>query len=445
MWMLWDGKIDLYRHLYQLKNFNRLSGKELAIKQEVNLSRLLKHAGKHSPFYTDLFKEYGVNLDTKKDPFEIISQLPVQTKDTLNENRSAIIASNIPKKHLMQDSTGGSTGTPLVFYRDKRCILKRRAQELFFDKWMDCRIGDKVALFVAARHHPKGLKGFKSRLRNATGGRLFAFDPYRIDEKYLKIFYSDLRRFSPDIIKCFPNSLYLFARFLKENAIDDIRPRAVSCTGETLHQYQRDLFQEVFACPVYEKYGTFEVGVAACECAQHNGLHIFSDGVYIEFLNQQGTPAEPGEMAQLIVTDLYNYGFPLIRYQIGDIGAFSNEECPCGTRLPLMSRLFGRDRDILVDDKGNPKPGYLFVEIFNKNHIPGKFQVIQETPDHVVVKAVRAAGYDPSHEQLILKSFIKLLGTGIGVEVQYVEDIPREPSGKYKWVHSKLNMFNENL
>jgi phenylacetate-CoA ligase len=440
--MLKDGKIELYRYLYDLRNYNSLSSKELLLRQEKNLFLLLKHAGKNSPFYAALFRKHGIKPVAGQNPYEMISKLPIQTKAILNENRSAIMASNIPKKHLMQDSTGGSTGTPLIFYRDKHCILKRRAQELFFDKWMDCRIGDKVALFVAARHHPKGLKGLKSRIRNATGGRLLAFDPYRIDEEYLKKFYTDLRRFSPDIIKCFPNSLYPFARYLKENGLDDIHPRAVSCTGETLHHYQRELFQEVFGCTVFEKYGTFEVGVAACECAQHNGLHMFTDGVYIEFVNQQGNQAEVGEMAQLVITDLYNYGFPLIRYQIGDVGAFNNEICPCGSKLPLMSNLFGRDRDILVDDKGNPKPGYLFVEVFNKNHIPGKFQVIQETPDHVVIKAVKAKGYDHFHEQLILKSFSKLLGNGIGLEVEYVEDIPREPSGKYKWVHSKINAFN---
>jgi phenylacetate-CoA ligase len=442
--MLKDGKIELYRYLYDLRNYDRIAGKDQLLRQEENLRQLLKHAGQNSRFYTELFQEYDVIPDARRDPFEQISKLPIQTKSILNENRTAIIASNIPSKHLMQDSTGGSTGTPLIFYRDKHCILKRRAQELFFDKWMDCRIGDKVALFVAARHHPKGLKGFKSRFRNATAARLLAFDPFKTDEMYLKSFYSTLRKFSPDIIKCFPNSLYIFARFLKEKGLVDIRPRAVSCTGETLHHYQRELFEEVFQCPVYEKYGSFEIGVAACECSQHNGMHMFQDGVYFEFVNQNGKHAEPGEMAQLIVTDLYNYGFPLIRYQIGDIGAFSASTCSCGSKLPLMSKLFGRDRDILVDDHGRPRPGYLFVEVFNKNHIPGTFQVIQEDSDHVLIKAVKAKEYTKTHEELILKSFRGLLGQGVEINFIYLSEIPREPSGKYKWVHSKLNMFNEN-
>jgi phenylacetate-CoA ligase len=196
---------------------------------------------------------------------------------------------------------------------------------------------------------------------------------------------------------------------------------------------------------VFEKYGSFEIGVSACECTEHNGMHMFLDGVFFEFLNSAGDFARPGEIAQLVVTDLFNYGFPLIRYKIGDVGIYTEEACPCGSPLPLMSKLFGRDRDILVDQYGNPKPGYLFVEVFNKNHIPGQFQVIQEDRGRVIVRAVKKAGYTKYHEDIINEKFRMLLGVEVKIEIVYVEDIPREASGKYIYVQSKISPFKKNF
>jgi len=441
LWMIKDKRFNLYQYLWEYRQYNSLTPEEVLSRQAQRLEDMLKHAYLHTNYYKPLFQECSVSFGDLANPTVALEKLPVLTKDDISQNMNDMFADNIPREQIIQDSTGGSTGTPLVFFRDKECLKKRKAQELFFDKWIGYESGDKVAFFVAARHHPKGSRGFKSRIRNFTSERLLAFDPCRIDKKYMEQFLDKLRAFKPRIIKCFPNSLFIFANYLKDKGVNDIRPRVVSCTGETLHDYQRELFQEVFQCPVYEKYGTFEVGVAACECSEHNGMHLFMDGVFFEFINSEVKPAKPGEMAQLIVTDLFNYGFPLIRYQIGDVGVYSGKSCPCGSPLPLMSKLYGRDRDILVDQNGNLKPGYLFVEIFNKNHIPGQFQVVQESRTKVLVRAVRKKGYTQNHEQLIIDKFNTLLGDEVKVEISYVDNIPREPSGKYKYVHSMISPF----
>ena len=106
-----------------------------------------------------------------------------------------------------------------------------------------------------------------------------------------------------------------------------------------------------------------------------------------------------------------------------------------------MPKLYGRDRDILIDSAGNPRPGYLFVEVFNKEHIPGQFQVIQENRNKVLVRAVRKDGYVDYHEKLILDKFGSLLGNKVQVEIIYVKNIPREQSGKYRYVHSMIPPF----
>lgn len=441
MWMAKDGKLNLYRYLRKYRGYNSLGIEEVLQRQKKNLEALLKHAYSNTAYYKNIFTQSDVSFNDLSDPVSVLGKIPVLTKKIIGENLDNLIAKNIPGSQLTKDSTGGSTGTPLVFYRDKECFLKRRAQELFFDKWIGYEIGDRVAFFVAARHHPKGSKKIKSIIRNYTSEHILGFDPNRTDRDYMEHFLVMLMDFKPDVIKCFPNSLYIFAHFLKEKGVNNIRPRAVSCTGETLHDYQRELFKEVFQCPVFEKYGSFEIGVAACECAEHSGLHMFLDGVYFEFLNSDNKPSKPGEISRLVVTDLFNYGFPMIRYQIGDVGSFSDEVCKCGSPLPLLTKLYGRDRDILVAMNGDPKPGYLVVEVFNKNHIPGQFQVLQSDYDRILIKAVKMEGYLHFHENLIIDKFRELLGKDISVEFEYVSDIPRESSGKYKYVQSLISPF----
>ena len=440
MWMMKDGNFGIYKYINKYRNYNEFGYDELLRMQFSNLKSILFYAYDHCEYYRKLFDRNGISIH-KFDNFEMMREIPILTKELIRENQSNLLSKGIKKNLLFEDRTGGSSGVPLSFYRDKGCLQKRRAQELFFDHWMGYEIGDKIGLFVAAKHMPAGIKGFRRRFRNETSDRFLAFDPSNIDDAYLEDFLGKFRKYEPDFIKCFPNSLYIFSNYLKRKGIDDIVVNGISCTGETLHDYQRELFKEVFHCPVFEKYASFEAGVAACECSEHNGMHMFLDGAYFEFLNEHNQPAKPGELANIVVTDLFNQGMPFIRYKIGDTGIYSSEKCRCGSNLPILKKLFGRDRDILVDERGNPKPGYLFVEVFNKNNIPGKFQVIQESRENVRLKIVKMPEYNESHTNLIKKKFNEILGSSINLDLEFVVDIPRESSGKYLYVNSKISPF----
>jgi len=436
--MLKDGYLKslYYINYYQNKQWCQ-SEERIKERQLANLKALLVHAYEQTEYYKKIFDDAWFNPYKFKD-FDELTSLPLLTKEIIRKNINKMLAKNIKKEELFEDSTGGSTGVPLVFYRDKECLFKRKAQELFFDRWIGCDIGDKIALFVAPRHYPGGLKGIKQRFRNATCERILAFNPYKTNEEYMEWFYQQLIKFKPKIIKCFPNSLSIFAQFLKERGYKGIKVKAISCTGENLYSNQRQLFKEVFQCPIFEKYACFEHGVISCECSKHKGQHIFTDGVYLEFLNND-KPAKPGEIADIIVTDLFNYGMPFIRYKIGDKGIYTKHKCSCGSHLPMIEKILGRDRDILISSNGEKKPGYLFVEVINKNRIPGQFQIIQYSYKEVEVKIVPTAEFNKQHENIIRKNFQKLLGHNINIIFRYVEEIPREPSGKYAYVKSEIS------
>lgn len=432
-WLRRDGNIGAMRHIRRYSGDGWCSSAEsLHRRQLANLRRLLAHAAGQTPYYRRLFDDAGFDPE-RLDDVSQLGGLPLLTKSLIREHLDDMLARNVPRSRLLEASTGGSTGRPLRFYRDLECLGRRKGQEYFFDRWMGYDIGDKVALFVARAHTPPGMGGVKARLRRATGSRMLAFDPYDTSEAALEAFYRRYRTFRPKVIKSFPNSLYVFARFLDARGYDPGPVTAVSCTGETLYDYQRRLFERVFGCRVFEKYGTFEHGVICCECAEHRGQHIFTDGLCLEVL-RDGRPAGPGAVGDIVVTDLFNYGMPFIRYRIGDKGVLSDRRCPCGCRLPLLERVLGRDRDLLLASGGLAKPGYLFVEVFNKNHVPGQFQVIQRVPELVEIRMVRDPQFTAEHRRTVLEAFAGLLGGEVEVRLVEVPEISREASGKYAYV-----------
>ena len=440
LWAIRDGDGSVLKYLGEVRQYGALNRPVLIQRQEEGIRQLLRHAYENTGYYKRVFDDQGFDpedFSSRKD----ISVLPALTKELIRDNYEDLVARNFERQSLREYLTGGSTGVPLTFLRDPDCLRKRKAQEVFFDRWLGHDVGGRVALFVAQHHYPGGAQGFKARLRNYTYGRLLCFDPYNIADEYMEAFYQELKRFRPKVMKCFPNSLYCFAHFMKKRGLSGIHPVAVAATGETVHSDQKELFEDVFQCEVFERYGTIDAGLIASECREHDGLHVFMDGAYVEFVNDKNEPAREGEMASLLVTDLYNYGMPFIRYRIGDIGIRTERRCPCGSDLEMIERLYGRDRDILVSERGDPKPGYLFVEIFNKLKIPGQFQVLQEKENEVLIRVVRGNGFTDDHEAAIRKGFAQLLGGGVRVDVDYVDEIAREASGKYRYVHSKVSPF----
>ena len=326
----------------------------------------------------------------------------------------------------------------MEFLRDRESLYLRKGQELYFDRWMGYRIGEKVALFVSASHFDGTIDRLKARIKNATCERMLRFDPHHITDDYMASFLFQYKKFRPSMIKCFPNSLRIFAEFIKRKGLDLPPVRTISCTGENLYAHQRKLFEETFGGEVFEKVGTRESGVFACECKAHKGLHVFTEGVVLEILNKDGQPAEPGEIGQVIITDLFNRGMPLIRYDIGDMAIASDGRfCDCGNPLPLIRKLLGRDRDIILDSHGNPKPGYLFVEVILDMNLSAQFQVVQPDKGSLLVKIVKkdAEGIDTRKLQ---EEFREIVGPLVRIDFEFVKEIPRDPSGKYGYVVSKL-------
>ncbi len=146
-------------------------------------------------------------------------------------------------------------------------------------------------------------------------------------------FSERIRREKPGILFGYATSVYRFAKFIKSNQMNDITFNGVFSTAEMLPPGACEFIEDTFRCRVFNRYGTIELGGVACDCEAHTGLHISVENNHVEILSS-GSPVKPGEMGDVIVTNLNNLGMPIIRYEIGDLSAwYTGAKCPCGREI----------------------------------------------------------------------------------------------------------------
>jgi len=403
--------------------------------------KLLHFAYENSPFYRKRFQDISLNPHNIKS-FNDFLRIPFLTKKDLQDNLQEIKSRNIPEKYLILNKTGGSTGKPVHFYYDKECLNIKRAATILHDSWANYLPGDKLALIWGSRRDISWLKGIKASIRNMFLERKLILDSSSLTEKSMLDFAEKLKKFKPKTILAYTHSLYLFAKFCKKYKILDIQPQSIITSAELLHPEERNLIGEVFQCPIFNRYGSREFGVIASECEYHKGLHLNAGSLYVEIL-KNNKPVSLGEEGEIVITDLWNYGTPFIRYKIEDVGMFLPEKCPCGRNLPLIKITGGRVSDFLVTPEGKMISGSALT-IYLIANIPGirQAQFIQKIENEIILKLVINKEFESKGKKILEKEIEKFLGKEIKVKYKFVDDIPREPSGKYRFSISDIVFKN---
>ncbi|MBV9619427.1 MAG: phenylacetate--CoA ligase family protein [Gammaproteobacteria bacterium] len=282
--------------------------------------------------------------------------------------------------------------------------------------------------------NPPRPRGLKQRLRSWLIDRFIYLDTIDLNDHSIAQFVARWRREQPEILFGHAHSLFILAQSLAQQGIEDLRPRGIISTSMMLLPSERAVIERVFACRVTDRYGCEEVGLIACECEQHVGMHLSIEHLYVEFLRPDGSAAEPGEEGAIVITDLFNRGMPFIRYRVEDMGVAAARPCPCGRGLPLLERVTGRVADYLKRRDGSLVAGVSLVER-TLTAISGieQLQIVQPTREEIVLNVVRASDFNADSEAALLAEFRSVFGPGISFRTEYVERIPQERSGKYRF------------
>jgi phenylacetate-CoA ligase len=436
LWATWERTPYLrdYRDLLR----RQYDAPEVMRRNQWNkITGLIQHAYGTTPFWKNRFDEASIRPG-RLESVEQFQRVPLLTKEDLRSHGSEMVSHSSGEKDRIRIATSGSTGVAVEVYVNEALLQWRRACVLRSDEWSGWRLGERVAVLWGRDSYVR--KDWRGRLRNGLLERRRLLDTLHLNEQRMEEFADSLRRKPASLLFGHAHSLYLFAKFLESRGGAAIRPRGIISTAMVLHDWERRTIESVFHCAVTNRYGCEEVGLIACECEVHQGLHINADGIYVEVIRKDGTPAEPGELGAVVITDLCNRTMPIIRYLVGDMAVLAKQPCSCGRTLPLIEEIGGRVADYVVTPRGEMVSGISLTDHFNCL-VPGvvQMQIIQEAVDRLHFNIVKSQDFGiPGMEKL--RSLVdETFGPGIVYDCEFVEKIPQEPSGKFRFCISKVS------
>ena len=428
---------DRYAYLKKLKKLERNPIEKNKQIQKKKLFELVRHAHNNIPYYKKIIEKNKIKY-SKETIFEDIKKFPVLTKKIIRENFYDLYDSG-KVKNTFKNTSGGSTGEPVIFYQDKLMDDQGAAATIMFYYWAGRREGDyMIKLWGDEREilrNAKGLDWFLIRhLKNIE-----IINTFKMDKKDMLNYVKIINKKKPKIIEAYVQSIYELAKFIKENNIKIHSPNGIITSAGTLHPKMKKEIEDVFNCNVLNRYGSREAGDMACSCKKDEGLHVNIFNHYFEILDKELNDVKSAEYGKVYVTTLNNYVMPLIRYDIGDIAVPKKKErCSCGRGMPLIESVKGRENEIFKTKEGKLINPGIFRQLLYFKEWVDYYQIIQKDYDLIVYRIVKNS--EPMKKDLmeIEDKVKKIMGNNCKTKWEFVKKIPPLKSGKYLYVLSEV-------
>jgi phenylacetate-CoA ligase len=433
------NRSKVFTYFQKLKEYQWNSLEENQEIQRKKLYALLQYASQNIPYYQQVIKEHNITF-AEDTILEDIKKFPLFTKE--------IIRNHFDELHRFRDKTyyrntsGGSTGEPVIFYQDKEYLDWANATKRLFNEWAGRKLGDPMVKLWGSLPEILGSgQGFKGYLRQQVSG-ITILNTYRMTEEDMYKHVQKINHIKPGLILAYTNSIEELTRFIQEHHLSVYSPPAVMTAAGVLYPEVKVKIEDVFHAPVFNCYGSREVSDMACNCEKDEGLHLIPAIHYLEIVDDEGRQMKPGTPGNIIVTLLTNYTMPLIRYQIGDRGILSEKACSCGRGFPLLKKVEGRIRCIFRNKQGDLIDGGVFIRLFYFRENIKQFQVIQDSLEKITINLVlkdkKQLKIIEKDFQEISESIKKIMRNNITIKYNLADVINTSPSGKYEYVFSKV-------
>lgn len=420
------GRRPYHRLLSDLLASERLDPEHLQAVQLERLRALVTHCYHHVPYYRRLFDDMGIHPEDIRSLADY-ARIPVLEKDTLRAEFPSFVATNEHGKRLSPATTSGSTGAPLQYKYDPRYFLYGWSALMRNMEWTGFRLGERQAWFTFSAHG-----GIRRSMRLALERKWLARELTYSDET-LSAWARRLVDWQPRFVYGTPSSrLAPLAAHMISHGIRSNGIRAVMSSSETLVEEQRHLIEQAFGAKVYNQYGSTECLSIASEC-EAGSMHVNAELNLVEFERRDWT----GDAGAVVVTPLMNYGVPLLRYVLRDVGAASPGDCPCGRTLPRMRSLIGRTACNATLSNGTVLTPFAFEDLVESTPGIVRFQFRQVTPDSFDLLIIALPESTEAVERALDdldERFARNTGQRAHFNVHFVEDIPVAQSGKHLYV-----------
>jgi len=402
------------------------------------LKAVLALAESGCPYYAEAFRGCGVRAADLVSPQDL-ARFPVLKKAQLFEHAERLKDRRYRGPSL-RGTTSGSTGIAMSFFHDPVHHAWVEASQWRGRRWWGVERGDtQLVLWSRPVENTRAssLAAWgKYRLRNSIQFDTFRdFTPAVVDRMLRAV-----RRWRPRMIYGYGSSIGRLGLELERRGVvlsPDERPALVEYTADHMGARDKQAVEHVFGAPVTSAYGSSECGGVAQQC-RSGRLHMSIDHAIVEFVRHDGRAAGPGETATILLTQLNNRAMPLVRYDVGDLGSYSDEPCPCGSPLPVMNLEVGKAVDLISTSTKTRVSAHLLDYInlhLMKHAIAGvrQFLVEQTATDSFVLSIVKDKVFEPRCVDVFVAKMKEYLGEQIAVEVRFVDDIALLPTGKRRY------------
>lgn len=439
----WMITRDVEHHYETLSRTQWLSPSSMRDLQDEKLRRLIRHAYRNVPYYRARMQELGLSPEDIRSQDDL-HKLPLLAKADIRKHLYFdIMSENHDKSQVLRISTSGSTAEPFVCFVDRAQLEVRWAATLRAQEWTGYRFGDPT---VRLWHQTLGMTPSqvrKERLDAWLCNRTFV-PVFSLSDGNLEKMVQTIESAHPVLLDGYAEALDLLASFIRARegrSRLSFHPRAVMSSAQTLPERSRRTIEEAFGCRVFDKYGSREFSGIAYECEAHSGHHVVSESYIVELL-KDGRPAKPGEIGEVVITDLNNYCMPFLRYRIGDLAvAMEPDVCPCGRGAPRIGAVEGRVQSIIVGSEGQYLPGTFFAHYLKElDYAIRRFQVIQEERGRILFRVVPGGRFSDEILAEVLSTFREHLGKSMRIDVEVVDNVEMVRTGKIVGTVSKLDI-----